>query len=239
MNGRRVAPAQRRVRANAVRSISDRLTRGTSAAEQRRASIAYEILRGVTDVHDLADRYGVSASTIKIDIKEIEERWKDQQLKTAEEVRARELRRLEKVMAEAWSGWDKSREDAVETRTSMTEDGEETTVSVRGQAGDPRFLETIRNTIADMLDVRGLRVQKVAQTDPSGQESIMASVFQEIRRLAEQVGCGVEVVDDDFIERHLAIEGKVVSQAAVPEGDESSNVLTDEEIDGSVAEPSS
>lgn len=187
------------------RSRSARLAAGEQAREQRLASIAYEILRGCTDPHDLASRYGVGAGTIARDIDELQARWASQQIASADQHRAREIRRLEAVIQESWKGWDRSREDCTTTTTTFTEEkGEETTVTVKGQAGDPRFLSIMADASSQILDIRGLRVQKIANTNPEGGETALEGVMKVLLQAVESIGDGAQVIDGQAV-RHAVL----------------------------------
>jgi len=121
--------------------------RGTSELIRDRRRIADLYLQGQTQIF-IAEELGVGQATVSRDLKAIQKSWMAATLIDFNEAKARELAKVDRLEREYWAAWVRSTEDQ-ETNTQRAVDtGEgqrkEATRTIRGQAGDPRFLMGIQ-----------------------------------------------------------------------------------------------
>ena len=116
--------------------------------------------------------YTLSSSTIRADIKNIIEEWREQYLPDIDTMKVAELARIDSVIREAWEGWYSSRKEKESTETERTL--QETKAHARGTVavpifeesksklktenrdGDARFLEVIDKCIARRCKILGI-----------------------------------------------------------------------------------
>ena len=141
------------------------------ARQQRRMQVARIMLRGVTSQRALADKLGVSQTTIHKDIKVLEKKWIAEQLDNITETKARSLAELDQIIEEAWTAWEKSKKKKhqVTQRKKLDKDGNEfieTTTTVKESTGDVKYLNAALTAIDKRLEIHGLKVHKIAPTSP-------------------------------------------------------------------------
>ena len=105
----------------------------------------------------------MSQPTICEDLKVVRQQWLESSLMDFNELKARELEKLDLLEREAYRGWYRSLRDAetAKTKGAADADGEmdtpqEVETTVKGQAGDPRFLAEIRHCIESRRKLLGL-----------------------------------------------------------------------------------
>ena len=139
-------------------------------------------------------RLGVSQQTISGDLKYLRGLWEREHPQAIEQGKVRELAAIDKLELTAWEGWDRSRQDAVtlhvETTTGRTDkkgkplsDLEKKTKTVKGQAGDPRFLERVGWCIHERCSILHLITNKLDLT--SGDEPIRVVAIEAVMPAAE------------------------------------------------------
>jgi hypothetical protein len=151
------------------------------AKAKRLVAVEECILKGITNQKQLAARFDVTPKTICQDIQQIKDRWADESQEQSRIKRARRVRQLERIVQEAISSFEKSRQDAVEITTQYVKvdcpecDGEDhkikgcttcdgkgtvleerNTKRVKGQAGDSSFLTVAKNALAEAAKLEGL-----------------------------------------------------------------------------------
>ena len=103
--------------------------------------------------------YSLSHVCIGDDVQLLLKRWRAEQLDNVDDRLAAELQRLAQIEREAWRGWERSLEDSV---THVTEertgdiDGATDRTTRTGQAGDPRFLQTVEKCVSRRCELLGL-----------------------------------------------------------------------------------
>lgn len=122
-------------------------------------------LTGKTQAH-IAGVIGCSQPQVSAYLRKLYKRWQDAATINIDHLKARELARLDKIEAEAWSAWERSQADA-ETETTSTFDGKATsTLKREGQVGDPRFLDIVNKCIAQRCKIIGIEApQKIEMRD--------------------------------------------------------------------------
>ena len=147
--------------------------RKTEIAE-RRKKVGEMTLRGVPQ-DEQAELLGVSRPTIQRDLAWVRAQWIKEAIGSIAEKQAQHRRHIEHVRREAAQAWERSKQDAqtdhVRTVKQPTggqaEDGSpvfaETTTTERtlkGQAGDPRFLEILARCAEQDARREGILIEK-------------------------------------------------------------------------------
>lgn len=100
--------------------------------------------------------YSLSAVQIMHDCHELIKRWQALQLKDIDKMKARELEKINKIESEAWRGWQRSLKNK-ERVTTGKRTGDE--FMTEGQAGDPRFLQVVKQCIDKRCEILGLNTE--------------------------------------------------------------------------------
>lgn len=149
--------------------------RSKSQRLKDRETIARLRLRCRT-IQQIADDTGLSHATVKRELRIIEGEWRESALEDIATVKARELRKLDDLEAEARSEWERSKQDwqkrVVEDKPSGARGGggRSAKVETGGQCGDPRYLSVMLAIQERRAKILGTdSPTKVAATDPTGE----------------------------------------------------------------------
>lgn len=126
---------------------------------ERRQKVAARYVRGQTQ-WEIARAFEVTQATISRDLTEIRKEWLASAVRNMDEIKAKELAKIDATEAEAWKAWTKSQENAEVLRTRMRESESETEKIVKGQAGDSKFLDIILKCIKQRCEILGVLVPK-------------------------------------------------------------------------------
>jgi hypothetical protein len=126
---------------------------------ERRKKVAARYLRGQTQ-WEIARAFEVEQATISNDLKAIHAEWLKEATLDRGEWTARELARIDEVERQAWAAWAKSQEDAEVLRAKRRGDVAETEKIIKGQSGDPCFLDIILKCIERRCGLLGLDAPK-------------------------------------------------------------------------------
>ena len=139
---------------------------------ERREQVARMYLQGKTQ-NELAAQFGVNQSTISRDLEAIRLQWQEQALLHFDEIKARELARIDRLEREYWEAWEESKKDAEIVKQIGTLDSEkgklkagkaEKTIKVR--SGNPSFLAGVQWCIEQRLKIFGVyEAIKIRQID--------------------------------------------------------------------------
>jgi hypothetical protein len=112
---------------------------------------------------DIAGFLGISQSTVSNDLKALQAEWLRSALLDFDEAKAREIAKVDRLEREYWAAWERSCEDAETTKQRGApgeEPGKIKTASVertvKGQAGDPRFLQGVQWCIDRRCKILGV-----------------------------------------------------------------------------------
>lgn len=133
--------------------------------DEEKATRAIELYRrgGLTQTQ-VARLVGVNQKTVSRYIKRAREEWLARRGAAANELIQESLQRCEAIIAEAWTGWERSLTDET-SRTETTVEGAEEvaekqpkrkTVTVADGRGDPRFLAVIAEQNKERAKIMGL-----------------------------------------------------------------------------------
>jgi transposase len=147
-------------------------------AAQRRQTVTELYLQGWSQT-EIATHLDVAQSTISDDVQYVWRQWEQSSLRNFDQLRAREIQKLEYLEREAWAAWERSKkpsQSAVVTDQG-TGNGQRTRKSLKHQVGDPRFLDQVNKSISQRRSLLGLDVLPAPSTDGFEQE-----VSLEVRR---------------------------------------------------------
>jgi hypothetical protein len=109
---------------------------------------------------EIAEELGLSQSTISNDLASLHQEWIKTAVSNFDEVKARELARIDQLEREYWQAWQRSLKNEetaiqkqIETAAGLRK---EAMKKARGQAGDPRFLDGIQWCIEQRLKIFGI-----------------------------------------------------------------------------------
>jgi len=123
--------------------------------EQRRQQVGELYVKGSTQ-SQIARELGVAQSTVSADLKAIRREWRDSRVRDFDEAVAVELKKLDHLEREAWSGWERSQQPAESTKVSQDGAGKRAERIVKQQQGDPRYLEQVHRCITGRRTLLGL-----------------------------------------------------------------------------------
>lgn len=113
----------------------------------------------------IGDQLGIDKSTVSRDLKFIQEQWRQSAITDMNEVKQRELEKIDLIEYEAWQAWLRSQTDAITTNEF---DGNKST-SKKNQYGDPRFLAQIERCIELRCKILGINApEKIEVIDWQG-----------------------------------------------------------------------
>jgi hypothetical protein len=130
------------------------------AAAQRRQRVTELYLKGRSQT-EIAAELSVAQSTVSEDVQYVRRQWEQSAVRNYDELRTRELQKLEYIEREAWSAWDRSQKPAQSAVISGEGQGKQTRKSLKQQIGDPRFLDQVNKCIAQRRAITGLDVLPV------------------------------------------------------------------------------
>src|SRR5690606_13720432 len=142
--------------------------RSAALKEKHREQISKMYFSEKKTQAEIAVLLGISQPTVSRDVRALEARWRERSNRNVSKVKEALLAELNQAKDEAWHGWQRSQQDAETVTKTTTSDSETITVKTEGQAGDPRFLKEVRESIALMLKAMGL--EAVIQVDVTHQQ---------------------------------------------------------------------
>lgn len=141
-------------------------------------------LRGKRQV-DIAAELGVTQQQISYDLKTIQKRWQQKTVVNINEVKQRELARIDELERTYWEAWERSLDERTKTRTERNTTGGENQVS-RDKAsieketllGIPAYLAGVERCIELRCKILGVHAaQKHEHTGPNGGEITFRVVY--------------------------------------------------------------
>lgn len=126
--------------------------------------IASLYLEGKTQ-KEIADALKLNQSTISRELKKVLDEWKVARVHDMDEIKQRELAKLDHLEETYWMAWDRS----IRTATTISKKvivqhervvGQEITDKTEEQIGDPKYLDSIQDVIAQRLRIFGLEAPK-------------------------------------------------------------------------------
>jgi hypothetical protein len=154
------------------------MNRAEFAVHARRHRVASFYLQGKFQ-SDIAQLVGISQQQVSHDLKALHTLWLQEMVQDLDARKSVELKRLDRIEVAAWEGWERSLQPREITLTEATEGGETTVEGVRvprpatrkasmrkeGQAGDPRFLQTVQKCVERRCAILGLNAPTTLHVD--------------------------------------------------------------------------
>ena len=126
---------------------------------KRRSQVADLYLRGFLQ-HDIATRLKISQSQVSRDLKELSKQWQQSALIDIDEIKGRELARLNLAEVNLWKSWKRSCQVRIKKRHSEStgKDGQkiENSTEKSQMVGDPRIMQEILRCIQMRCRILGL-----------------------------------------------------------------------------------
>ena len=119
----------------------------TDQIQHRRAKVSEMVVRGLTEAQ-MMNELSVSRATVATDKRAIRDAWQQSQQMNFDESRRLEAERIDRIMAEAFGAWEKSKAGGL-----------------RNPNGDPRFLELALKAVDRRCRLWGLDAPQRIETD--------------------------------------------------------------------------
>lgn len=123
--------------------------------QQRRQKVAARYLRGQSQ-WEIAHAFEVDQATISRDLVALHAEWLAQSMLDIDAIKARELAKTDEVERQAWEAWSRSCQDAQTLKARVRGDSSATEKTVKGQAGDPRFLAIVLECVEKRCKILGV-----------------------------------------------------------------------------------
>ena len=171
---------------------------------QRRQRVADLYLQGLTQT-TIAEHLGTCQSIVCDDLKAIRAQWQESSVRDFDTAREVELRRIDRIQAEASEAWEKSKQP--EQAATVSGEGsvnQKVRKSVKNRHGDPRFLDIMLKCVASRRAILGLDApMEIAPVLPDGQDAAQVVVAQlsvtELRVLKRLKEKAAPIVDGEVI----------------------------------------
>ncbi len=155
---------------------------------ERRGRVVELYLQGRTQ-GEIAVELKVDRTTLWRDLEVVRQEWLADRIKGYDRLKQIELQRIDRVEAAAWEGYERSCEDAVtvkETISGKSDDSGSTETTTKGQAGNPSFLQIIIGCSRERRTLLGLDAPtKVAPTTPEGDEPYSLTIVEAEKKLKD------------------------------------------------------
>ena len=125
------------------------------ALAQRRQKVTDLYLQGWSEV-SIAAELNVSQATVSSDVQYVRKKWEASAIRNFDELRTRELQKLDYIEREAWAAWQRSQKPAQSAVVNGEGNGERARKTLKNQYGDPRFLDQVNKCISQRRAITGL-----------------------------------------------------------------------------------
>lgn len=131
---------------------------------ERRHQIAALYLKGWAQFK-IAEHVGVTQACVSKDLKVLSTKWKESAMVDINDIKQRELAKIDHLEHEAWEAWEKSKQDTKETTRKAKKAGEKTTYKEQTdkevvRLGNPQFFATIQWCINKRCEIFGVDAPK-------------------------------------------------------------------------------
>ncbi len=145
--------------------------RPNKVVTERRSRVADLYLEGFTQP-EIAARVGISQSQVSRDLKFCSKKWQEEAKEAIEEIKAKDLVKLDRLERKYHIGWRRSieKQKTDRTKTSVS-DGKLTTESSseeKTHIGDPRFLDGVLKCLTRRAEILGYDAPSKKAVDLSG-----------------------------------------------------------------------
>jgi len=140
----------------------------------RRKQVADLYLQGWTQ-SAIAAEVGVTQPTVSVDLKKIQETWRNDSIRDFDLRREIELQKIDRVEREAWAAWERSQKPDQTATTIDEPNNRHTRRQVRNRHGDPRYLDAVLKCITARRELLGLDAPAKMEIETHGTTDIERS----------------------------------------------------------------
>lgn len=164
--------------------------------EQNRIRIAQQRFKGVP-FREIASELGVSVGYVYSEYKHVEEQWRAESRKSLDELKSRELAKIDLIEQEAWKAWERSCEQALKMREDYAFNSEGTRQRKKAQAlredqaGNPKFLDVIAKCIDRRCKLLGLDAEIVQPAKEGAALSDLETRLQRYQGVLGVIAVGI------------------------------------------------
>lgn len=114
----------------------------------------------------IAKEIGVDQSQVSHDLKEIQRRWRESSLVSINEVKQRELARIDQLEVTYWDAWQRSVGEVIKTTTSKSDkDGNRASIVKEHKVGEATYLAGVQWCIEQRCKIFGIYEATKIQLD--------------------------------------------------------------------------
>lgn len=157
---------------------------------ERRSRVAEYYLKG-TPQYKIADILKCSQSQVSRDLKQLSKKWLESSLMNIDEIKARELAKVDRAELEYWKGWERSMSIQTKKRVKKSdraggEHKEQSLEEIRS-VGDPRFIDGVLRCIKQRSEILGIEAARKADVNLNTlSEQQLDTIIQEIINKSNQ-----------------------------------------------------
>lgn len=139
---------------------------------------------------EIAKRLGVKPVQVYSALKRAKQLWREKMAESAEAVKAEQLAKLDKIEAEAWAAWQRSKKDAIERMRRESVSAKFGRKSETGQKkihrdGEAKYLDIVMRTIRQRLELLGILNPETQA--PTGNGSTLLEVVVSTKAEADRL----------------------------------------------------
>lgn len=109
---------------------------------------------------EIARETGISAASVSRCLQLVQAEWRTARIDNINEIKMREVQRIDVLEREYWDAWKKSQQDKIITKSRSGTIGlngiNENSETIEGQVGDPRFLQGIQWCVDKRCEILGI-----------------------------------------------------------------------------------
>jgi len=144
---------------------------------ERRHRVSALYLKGWAQFK-IAEEVGVTQAQVSKDLKVLTEKWRESALVDLNEIKLKELAKIDQLEFEAWEAWEKSKQDTKETIKKAKGKGDETTYKEQTvkditMYGDPRYFATIQWCINKRCEIFGVDAPIKVENEHKGDSVVI------------------------------------------------------------------
>lgn len=180
------------------------VTEGEAAemtAPARRVQLARVLVKTTRpNQMELARKYGVSEATIRADLKKIRRAWRDEMVKSTDQIIAQDLAELSMVKQEAWFVYERSITcgDVVTTETDSDKGGNSVTVTTSDPKPNLRALDMVVDCIK--MKRRILGIEKAGEKKAPRAFAFTVKIGEKVILAESSTAEPSDVLEADFVE---------------------------------------
>jgi predicted transcriptional regulator len=162
------------------------------AVTQRREKVTELYVKSWSQA-SIAGELNVSQSTVSEDVQYVRRKWEQSAIRNFDELRTRELHKLDFIEREAWDAWERSKKPAQSATVTGEGNGQQTRKSMKNQTGDPRFLDQVSKCISHRRAITGLDAPlQVADVTPPPPEETAEQRKARVDEIFRAAGVAIE-----------------------------------------------